>query len=222
MIHAGSLYTQSRTASGPARAYGQEQINQRYGVIDKASVDPFTAMVTYSQRFEKSKRTLPDFSTFPFCAWLPSPRRRTGASLGKAADVGPGKEFFPPELHATLDGLDGPQGVNGRRPKRRKVLELQDAKQMAFGNNENQADGRKEDDKKALSQLAKFESLPENQENTELDLVEDEEDYDEVEDEVYEDDEEGDYNAEGFFDGGDDDMEDDYGEEGAAEEATYN
>ncbi len=49
------------------------------------------------------------------------------------------------------------------------MLELQDAKQMAFGNNENQADGRKEDDKKALSQLAKFESLPENQENTELD-----------------------------------------------------
>jgi len=70
MIHSGPLYTHPRAEAtdATARAYGQEQINQRYGVHSRASVNPFLAMPSYAQRFERPKRSLPDFSARPFSA----------------------------------------------------------------------------------------------------------------------------------------------------------
>ncbi|KAK0621789.1 DNA-directed RNA polymerase III subunit Rpc31-domain-containing protein [Bombardia bombarda] len=100
--HDGPLYTQARTwttaAGGKAsgRSYGQDQINKRYGQTSKATVDPFLAVPTYSQRFNQVERALPDLGSRPFA-----------------------KEFFPPELHKTLDGLDG--GHDSPPSKRRKT-----------------------------------------------------------------------------------------------------
>ncbi len=130
-----------------------------------------------------------------------------------------GKEYFPPELHATLDGRAAQTGPNGPRPRKRKVLELQETRHMMMDDAQN-ANDKDDDGQKALQQLDRFESLPENQDSAELNLAEDEEDYEDL-DEEYEDDEEGDYNAETFFDGGDDDVEEDFGSEDEGEEPTY-
>lgn len=69
-IHSGPLYTQTRTwnvdSDTPLRTYGQEQVNQRYGVKNKATVDPFFSMPMYSKRLERRERTLPDLSARPF------------------------------------------------------------------------------------------------------------------------------------------------------------
>jgi hypothetical protein len=69
-VHSGPMYTRGKGAweaeSGSAGAYGQEQINERYGVHNKATVNAFLAMGSYSQRFEKPERTLPDLSARPF------------------------------------------------------------------------------------------------------------------------------------------------------------
>lgn len=117
------------------------------------------------------------------------------------------KEFFPTELHATLDGEDeedAPRGV-----KKRRVLELSEVTTLKsaediFGQQPltNQ--------KKALEQLERFEKSEKGQApDTALDMMED--DY-ESEEQDYDDDEDGDYNAEGNFDNGEDD-EDDHGDD---------
>lgn len=66
----------------------------------KATVDPFLSMPMYSQRFIRQERSLPDLASRPFA-----------------------KEFFPRELHDTLDGEDGPPGGPKRR-KTKKTLAL--------------------------------------------------------------------------------------------------
>lgn len=222
--HSTPLYTQTRTwkslegtgsggvggASG--KAYGQDQINQQYGVRNKATVDPFTSVPMYSHRFQTTERALPDLSARPFS-----------------------KELFPPELWPTLDGNDdGRLGKSGAGNKNRgRVLALSDvtslrtAEDIFFQNKktEDGGDGTGESGThKALEQLEKFKNVGlDNEDNVEFDLVEDEGDYDEVEDEEYDDDEEGDYNAEAAFDNGDDD---DYGDEfddagGGGDEGMY-
>lgn len=66
-VHASPLYTHTQTSRAEAtRAYGQDQINQRYGVQNKATIDPFVAVPLYSNRFEKPERTLPDLLARPF------------------------------------------------------------------------------------------------------------------------------------------------------------
>ncbi|KAL2018170.1 hypothetical protein VTK56DRAFT_1195 [Thermocarpiscus australiensis] len=96
--HDSPLYTQARAwtqnFSSAGRAYGQEQLNKRYGQTTKATIDPFTAVPTYSHKFQKVPRTLPDLGSRPFA-----------------------KEFFPPELHAALDGEDEPSGPASKRRK---------------------------------------------------------------------------------------------------------
>ncbi len=74
--------------------------------------------------------------------------------------------------------------------------------------------------KEALKQLARFESLPENQGEHGAGPRRGRGGLRGDRDEVYEDDEEGDYNAEGFFDGGEDDGDDNFGGD-AGEEAIY-
>lgn len=73
-VQDGPLYTATRSfnafaapGSTTQRAYGQEQINQRYGKKDKGTIDPFTAMEMPSSRMKRVERTLPDLGTRPFC-----------------------------------------------------------------------------------------------------------------------------------------------------------
>lgn len=77
-VHDGPLYTATRswaktTSSGATtpRAYGQEQINQRYGVKTKATIDPFTAVEMPHSHLRRPERALPDFSDRPFSAFAP-------------------------------------------------------------------------------------------------------------------------------------------------------
>lgn len=79
-VHDGPLYTATRswaktTSSGATtpRAYGQEQINQRYGVKTKATIDPFTAVEMPHSHLRRPERALPDFGDRPFSAFGPSP-----------------------------------------------------------------------------------------------------------------------------------------------------
>lgn len=76
-VHDGPFYTAARSwnafaasssGSTTPRAYGQEQINQRYGLKNKATLDPFTAVEMPSSRMRKPERALPDFSERPFSA----------------------------------------------------------------------------------------------------------------------------------------------------------
>ncbi|EHA47981.1 hypothetical protein MCOR27_007795 [Pyricularia oryzae] len=191
-IHSGPLYTQTRTwnvdSDTPLRTYGQEQVNQRYGVKNKATVDPFFSMPMYSKRLERRERTLPDLSARPFM-----------------------KTLFPAELHDTLDGNDG-AGKSGRGGAgKKKVLTLSDVHSLRtaediFGRNETE-----EERKKRLEALAKEE------EDGDLD-AEDEEGMEEEMDDEFEDSDEGDYNAEAYFDGND---YDDYDEGDDGAEGIY-
>ncbi|KAL2138807.1 hypothetical protein VTI28DRAFT_6213 [Corynascus sepedonium] len=200
------LYTQARSraqASSTARTYGQEQINKRYGQITKATVDPFTAVPMYSHKFRKLPRTLPDLGSRPFA-----------------------KEFFPPELHSTLDGDDEPAGPGTKRRrvgpktlglsnitsyKTAEELFLPDTQQADSGANLN----------KALELLNTVEKQNEDGKEAYLsgedddDWVrgngEDDEDGDVEEDDVYDDESGDDYNAEQYFDGNQDDEDYDEG-----------
>ncbi|KAL2173733.1 DNA-directed RNA polymerase III, subunit Rpc31 [Thermothelomyces heterothallicus CBS 202.75] len=199
------LYTQARSrtqASATARTYGQDQLNKRYGQVTKATVDPFTAVPMYSHKFQKLPRTLPDLGSRPFA-----------------------KEFFPPELHSTLDGDDEP-GTKRRRVgpktlglssitsyKTAEELFLTDMPQVGSGANANLD--------KALELLNTVEKQNEDGKEAYLsgedddDWVkgngEDDEDGVAEEDDIYEDESGDDYNAEQYFDGNQDDEDYDEG-----------
>ncbi|KAF3767232.1 hypothetical protein M406DRAFT_69396 [Cryphonectria parasitica EP155] len=89
-VHDGPLYTAARSYKPPSsgsstpRAYGQDQINQRYGLKSRATLDPFTAVEMPSSRMRRPERVLPDFGERPFT-----------------------KSLFPAELHSTIDDEDG-------------------------------------------------------------------------------------------------------------------
>ena len=79
------------TLSDPVpRMYGQAQVNARYGVKNRATLDPFLAVPMYSHRFVDESRALPELKGRPYA-----------------------KDFFPEELWATLDGKDkgGPKAA---------------------------------------------------------------------------------------------------------------
>lgn len=195
-IHGGSFYTQTRTwnvdPSIPTRAYGQEQINQRYGVKNKATVDPFTAVPMFSSGMIKPERALPDFSSRPF-----------------------NKEFFPAELHGTLDGDDGPPGRKGRGAGKKKTMALSTVTSLRTAEEIfNRPELNGDNSYKALEAL---DQLNENDEDeTHLDLN-DEDGLEEEIDEVYEDEDGGDYDAEQYFENGDEGMDDD----GGGDEGEY-
>ncbi|KAK4098134.1 hypothetical protein N658DRAFT_432605 [Parathielavia hyrcaniae] len=223
------LYTQARHwtqstgggATTTSRTYGQDQLNKRYGQTSKATVDPFTAVPTYSHRFKKVPRTLPDLGSRPFA-----------------------KEFFPPELYATLDGDDEPSsGSTGgsaagqSAAKRRRVgpktlglsnitsyktaeeLFLPEAQQQ-LGAGGGGAGAASMD--KALQFIDTMEKQNGDEEGGGIlsgedddDWVkgngEDDEDGNVDEDDQYEDESGDDYNAEAYFDGNQDDEDYDEG-----------
>ncbi|KAK4183417.1 hypothetical protein QBC35DRAFT_508077 [Podospora australis] len=212
--HDSPLYTHSRTwvqdrSTTNKRTYGQDQINRRYGQSSEATVDAFNAVPTYSQQFQQTSRTLPDLSSWPFA-----------------------KEFFPPELHATLDGEDEP--ANKRRKtgpkslglsnitsyKTAEDLEMEAAAEQAGGGAEH------EDINKALELLNRVEkNTAEGGEDGFLsgedddDWVKNNEGDEDAESNAadsdeYDDESGDDYNAEQYFDEGDNDDYDDGGEDG--------
>jgi DNA-directed RNA polymerase III subunit RPC7 len=60
------------------------QFNNQYGGRGKADIDPFTAVETYSQKYDPPKRTLPDLNRITF-----------------------DKKMFPEELWGILEGKEG-------------------------------------------------------------------------------------------------------------------
>ncbi|EAQ88510.1 hypothetical protein CHGG_05129 [Chaetomium globosum CBS 148.51] len=205
------LYTQarSRLSTGPnnstGRTYGQEQVNKRYGQVTKATVDPFTAVPVYSNKFKKVPRTLPDLASRPFAL-----------------------EFFPAELHPTLEGDDEPSAAKRRRvgPKTlglSNITSYKTAEEMFRPDAPLlNGDGNLN---KALELLSAVEKRNEDGEEAFLsgedddDWVkgngEDGEDAVADEDDVYEDESGDDYNAEAYFDGNQDDEDyDEGGDEG--------
>ncbi|KAI1092200.1 DNA-directed RNA polymerase III, subunit Rpc31 [Rostrohypoxylon terebratum] len=206
----------SKPSDPVRRAYGQAQLNARFGVKSKASADPFRAVPLYSNKFVDEVRVLPDL------------RRRADCYV---------KAFFPEELWATLHGRDagGPRGghlasaangngnVNGAQPKKatkRKAVVLDDDGDDSKGQGSSwqrrREDETEEERKKRIESSLK-ENDAEDAENKEDIDLDDEEEHMSQEDDDYDDDEGGDYDAEQYFDGGD---ADDFGEdEGAGESA---
>ena len=223
------------TLSDPVpRMYGQAQVNARYGVKNRATLDPFLAVPMYSHRFVDESRALPELKGRPYA-----------------------KDFFPEELWATLDGKDkgGPKGgaggpksstvtaatataaaaVNGQDKPRgtkrgRPVVGEDDDVDDPFGDlNDDEAafqslhGGRRkpeteEERKKRIAEAAgKAEENNNNEDGggggAEGVNLDDEEQELSQEDDDYEDDEDGgDYDAEQYFDdGADNEMEDDGG-----------
>ncbi|KAF9880127.1 hypothetical protein CkaCkLH20_02081 [Colletotrichum karsti] len=194
----GPLYTRKRTWGmdplNVRKLYGQEQVNAKYGVRTRATADPFTAVPTYSQKFTRPERALPDFSSRPFC-----------------------KEFFPQELHATLDGDDvapgerkrGGAGAGGEAKRLRlsRITALPTAEDVFQVEEVVGPDGAK----KTLEAL---ERMPDGEgEGAEEDWEEGGEE--EEQDVEYDDSDAGDYDAENYFDDGEfgdgDDGDDDHG-----------
>jgi len=219
-----ALYTQARSwsqAVDRARTYGQEQVNKRYGQTTKATLDPFTAVPTYSHRFKKIPRTLPDLASRPFA-----------------------KEFFPPELHATLDGEDEGTtatgtGANGPAAKRRRVgpktlglsniTSYKTAEELFLPDGAASTAAGLDDGANLGKALQLFNSVEKRNEDGDEegflsgedddDWVkgngEDDEDGNVEEDDQYEDESGDDYNAEAYFDGNQDDEDyDEGGDEG--------
>lgn len=206
-VHSSSLYTSKRTSAidptAPRKVYGMAQMNAVYSVKNKASLDPFTAVPTYSQRFVREERALPDWSRRPVC-----------------------RELFPPEL---LDTIDAQTAGGAVRKKRRLELSRVNAlpsAEEAFGlvgpgdeyddeGGAANADGEIGDDAtSARSRNRLLEGLDamRDEEGDEAADAEDEEGLNEEDqDEAYDDSDAGDYDAENYFDNGDD-FGDDYGD----------
>ncbi|KID88707.1 hypothetical protein MGU_04050 [Metarhizium guizhouense ARSEF 977] len=201
-IHSSPLYTSKRTSlhdpTTPRKMYGQAQMNARYGVKNKASVDPFTAMPTYSQKFVREERALPDWTARPVC-----------------------REMFPAELLDTVEPEDGVGVRKKRRLELSKVSALPNAEE-AFGMPS--LDGGVDEEAEAVrgtgkNILEKLDAMREDEGDEGIDAEDDEGLEEDDEDEVYDDEDAGDYDAEHYFDNGDE-MGDDYGE-GDDGEGTY-
>ncbi|KAI9163784.1 LOW QUALITY PROTEIN: hypothetical protein HJFPF1_05410 [Paramyrothecium foliicola] len=209
-MHSSSLYTSKRTAAhdptAPRKVYGMAQQNALFSVKNKASVDPFTAVQTYSQRFVREERALPDWSRRPVC-----------------------RELFPPEL---LDTIDTQAAGGGVRKKRRLELSHVNAlpsAEEAFGlvgagddyyDEDGVAGAGHGDDEvapgaataRSRSRLLEGLDAMRDDEGDDAAEAEDEEGVNEEDqDEAYDDSDAGDYDAENYFDNGDD-YNDEYGD----------
>lgn len=206
----GDGTSSSRPADPVRRTYGQEQINARFGVKNRATMDPFLAVPMYSHQFVDETRTLPEL------------KARANEYV---------REFFPEELWGTLEGRDagGPKGgfVGSitRKGKERRGTKRKSAAAIADGDpfaSDDEVDGHNhlrkrrenetDEERKARIEAAIKDGEKEDGEAKEdVDLDEEEAEMSQEDDE-YDDDEGGDYDAELYFDGGDnDDIGDDEG-----------
>lgn len=185
--------------------HGRSQINTRYGIKNRATIDPFLSVPMYSHRFVDDTRTLPKLrDTRP---WV--------------------KDLFPEELWATLDGMDTSGAKGGfqtgggdasRGTRRRLDGEDYDDENDPYGDEYNDEDifgggrsQRRQENETEEERQARIEGAGKDADNEDGDVGDaddDDEEEMEVEDDEYdsaEDDEGGDYNAEAYFDNGDDD-----------------
>lgn len=198
-VHASPLYTSKRTAlndpTAPRKHYGQAQKNARFGIKSKASLDPFTAVPTYSHKFVREERALPDWSNRPVC-----------------------RELFPMELYETIDAASANDGGLPGGFKRRK-LELSSVSALPSAEEAFGMGGDGEDEMQGRNLLERLQALKEEEGDEAGDLEDEEGMEEEEQDEVYDDEDAGDYDAENYFDGGDE--FDDYGDDGGDGEGTY-
>lgn len=177
-MHASPLYTSNRASPhdplAPRKLYGLAQMNSMYDVRSRASLDPFTAVPTYSHKFVRRDRLLPDWTSRPVC-----------------------RELFPAELLDTVE----PRDDSGMAPRRRLQLtslsSLPNAEE-AFGMPSLATASRP-----GSHLLDKLDAIPDEDADEGADLDEAEAVEDD-EDEVYDDEDAGDYDAENYFDNGDD------------------
>lgn len=153
---------------------------------NKASIDPFTAVASYSQKFVRAERALPDWSGRPIC-----------------------REMFPAELLDTIDETQDGAGVRKKRKLQLTKVSALPSAEEAFGMPSLDGGGDDELDGKRLLQRLDALGEEEGEEGGELDEEAggDEED----QDEVYDDEDAGDYDAENYFDNGDE-FGEDYGD----------
>jgi DNA-directed RNA polymerase III subunit RPC7 len=177
-IHRGPLYTHptKRDADAPAKTFSEDDFNKQYGGRGKADVDPFTAVETYSQKYDPPKRTIPDL---------------------KAVRLD--KKMFPKELWSTLEGDAGEEVKQhiGRAMKKK-------AEMMGDAQSKTSEDRAKIILEKIKKATGEEDAEGDAEEGDEEGGAEEEEDYD------YEEDEGemgGDYDAEKYFDGGEEDEE---------------
>ncbi|WEW56551.1 DNA-directed RNA polymerase III subunit C31 [Emydomyces testavorans] len=180
-IHNGPFYT---VLSGPP-SYG------RGGPPARAQFDPFQGMATYGQRYLKKARTLPKLSGIPF-----------------------EMNFFPKELWSTLDpkyvGLPGGMGNSLgalARAGQKRGFEDDEEEEAADAMRKRQAVDEEEDEGSDANKRG------DTDDEAGLEDEGEGEGEEEIVDDDFEEDEEdmgGDYNAEQYFDGGDE--VDDYGD----------
>lgn len=127
----------------------------------------------------------------------------------------PGLHLFPEELHATINGEDGPGGA-AKKSTKKKTMTLSKGRlrgEEIFSHlpSANLEEGLTDEErqKKLLEQLERLDETAVGEDEEEFDP--DGEQYEEEMDEAYDDDDGGDYDAEMYFDGGDDDDMDDGG-----------
>ncbi|KAK3338809.1 DNA-directed RNA polymerase III, subunit Rpc31 [Neurospora tetraspora] len=209
--HDSPLYTQSRTWATTELTSTSSSL---FGSSAKATIDIFEDGVpSYSHKFQQKERTLPDLASRPFA-----------------------KEFFPGELHSTLDGLDGPSAkrrkITPGTTTQAKTIALSSAEYKSaediFGLNPSSAVSAaatqegEPNYKRALQLLEMVEKKAEDGEDAGILTDDDEDDWvknneDEdgnpvaEEDDDFEEDSGDDYNAEQYFDGNQDDDEYDEG-----------
>ncbi|KAJ1331948.1 DNA-directed RNA polymerase III subunit Rpc31 [Microdochium nivale] len=198
----------------PPRLYDQSQVNARFGVKSKATLDPFLSVPMYSHQFVDEARTLPDLRSRSFS-----------------------KHLFPDELWVALDGKDRPLSnaksvkPNGRTPSKRKLDPadpddpfsawdddpLSGASRSAIS--KKYANETEEQRQKRIREAAEGggTGAGDNEEGDgEAELDDDEEEMSQEDDDFEDDEDGGDYDAEQYFDDGvDGEMED----EGAGESA---
>lgn len=186
--------------TAPRKLYGQEQTNAHYGVRNRATQDPFTSVPTYGQRFSREERTLPDWSRRTIC-----------------------RDLFPAEL---LEVIEPDASKKKRKLELTTVNALPDAEAAFFGASANGEYAEEGEGAEAEGEageagarggkdlLERLDAMGE-EEGEELEGEEEEEE----QDEVYDDEDAGDYDAENYFDNGDE-YGDEHGDEGG-DEGTY-
>jgi DNA-directed RNA polymerase III subunit RPC7 len=161
-----------------------QQQSKTAGPVNKAALkNPFSDMETYSARFNWRPRQLPNFSIQPHS-----------------------KRIFPIELHDIfLD--EGDEGQSARR-KRSKRLNVSGLGTLRNAGDKLKGDGN-EDLQARLARLdAEAEAAAAEDGGVGAEDEEDEEVQAEDEDYAFDEDEEGDYNAEQYFDDGESDVDD--------------
>ncbi|KAM5472450.1 DNA-directed RNA polymerase III subunit C31 [Microsporum audouinii] len=190
-IHDGPFYTVLSTQP----SYGKK------GVSARAQFDPFQGMASYGQRYMRKSRTLPKLSAIPF-----------------------EMNFFPKELWSTLDpkyvGLPGAfangAGSFSKATQKRGFEEDEEEDEEDESRRKKRNQGDEDDDGSDLGDKRRGNA----REGEEAPDDDDDEGEDEIVDDDFEEDEEemgGDYNAEQYFDGGEE-LGDGFDEGGGGED----